>query len=221
VRILLFFLLMATTSCTPATPPLQLAQDCNAVFTSAELMEGHWLLQPKTLRIRQSALLEIGRKKIPMEGFLRLDLEREEARLLAMNEMGVVLFDLQVTSDGEQLHRVLPQLQQVKGLAQGVAQSLRQIFLRPKPQRDDQFESFGNSQRFLRPLAEGDTLTFLFDCQGELRETRYGVDSRDWRILYGHYQSFGAVRLPQEIVLNDYQHNVKLSLWLREVKEEL
>ena len=109
VRILLFILLIATTACTPATPPLQLVQDCNAVFTSAELLESHWLLQPKILRIRQSALLEIGRKKFPMEGFLRLDLEQGEARLLAMNEMGVVLFDLQVNPEGEQLHRVLPQ----------------------------------------------------------------------------------------------------------------
>lgn len=221
VRTLLFVLLMATTACTPATPPLHLVQDCNAVFTAEELIEAHWLLQPKVLRIRQSALLEIGRKKIPMEGFLRLDLEQGEARLLAMNEMGVVLFDLQVHPDGEQLHRVLPQLQEVKGLAQGVARSLRQIFLMPQPQREDQFELLGNSQRFFRSLAEGETLAFLFDCQGELRETRYGVDSRGWRILYDRYQLFGALRLPREIVLNDYQHNVKLSLWLREVKEEL
>jgi hypothetical protein len=220
VRILLLCLLLASTACTPATPPLLLAQNCQAEFTSQELVAEHWLLQSTIWRIRQSALLEVGRKKIPMEGFLRLDLQRQEARLFAMNEMGVVLFDLQVTAEGEQLHRVLPQLQQVNGLAEGVAQSLRQIFLRPQPQLDDRLEQRGNSQRLWRSLPDG-TLGFLFDCQGDLRETRQEEGTGDWRVIYGRYQSFGTHRLPEEIVMNDYQHSVKLSLWLRDLKEEL
>ncbi len=220
VRIILFCLLLAITACTQATPPLLLEKNCQAEYKSQELIAENWLLQPKIWRIRQSALLEIGLKKIPMEGFLRLDLQRSEARLLAMNEMGIVLFDLQVSVEDEQLHRVLPQLQQVKGLAEGVAQSLRKIFLRPQPKVDDRLEPGGNNQRLWRSLPIG-TLGFLFDCQGDLRETRQSEGPDDWRVIYEKYQSFGDFRIPQEIVMNDYQHKVKLSLWLREVKEEL
>jgi len=219
IRVLLFCLLLASTACTPASPPLQLEQNCLAEHKTWELVNGHWLLQPKVWRIRQSALLELGHKKIPMEGFLRLDLQQREARLLAMNDMGVVLFDLQVSIEDEQLYRVLPQLRQFNGLAQGVAQSLRQIFLSPFPQLDDRREQRENSQRLWRVLPNA-TLGFLFDCEGDLRETRLSDGPDDWRVVYGHYQLFGEERIPEEIVLNDYQHNVKLSLWLREVKEE-
>jgi hypothetical protein len=219
VRILLICLLLST-SCAPGTPSLQLETNCLAEYRTEELVASHWLLQPETWRIRQSALLEIGHNKIPMEGFLRLDLQRSEARLLAMNDMGVVLFDLQVTPIDEHLHRILPQLQQIKGLAEGVAQSLRQIFLQPQPQLADRLEQRGNSQRLWRSLPDG-TLGFLFDCQGDLRETRQEEGTGDWRVIYGRYQSFGTHRLPEEIVMNDYQHSVKLSLWLRDLKEEL
>lgn len=155
-----------------------------------------------------------------MEGFLRLDLNRQEARLLAMNEMGVVLFDLGVTADGEQLHRAIPQLQQMQGLAQGVAKSLRQIFLIPQPSILDQLEDHQNSQRLTRS-AGTKKLGFTFDCQGDLRETRLIGEQDDWRIVYSQYQPFGVVSLPMQIVLNDYRQSVKLSLWIREVKQEL
>ncbi len=220
LRIIVFCLLLMSTACAPTTPPLLLAQNCQAEFTRQELLAKHWLLSPKVLRVRQSALLEIGRKKIPMEGFLRLDLELNEARLLAMNDMGVVLFDLQVTSEDEQLHNVLPQLSKVKGLSEGVAQSLRQIFLQPRPSTDDRLDQGQHTQRLLRPSADG-SVGFLFDCGGNLRETRLKKNSEDWRVIYQRYQSFGSLRVPEEIVLNDYRHKVKLSLWLREVKEEL
>lgn len=215
--VLCMFLILS--ACAPATPPQQLPENCRAEFSSSQLVANHWLLQPTVWRIRQTALLEIGRRKVAMEGFLRLDLQRQEARLLAMNDMGVVLFDLQVTKDGQQLHRVLPQLQQVNGLTQGVAQSLRQIFLVPQPRAHDQLENRGNSQRLWRTLPIG-SLGFVFDCLGDLRETRQLAESGDWRVAYDRYRTFGLRRLPEQIVMNDYRHNVKLSLGLREVKQE-
>ena len=220
LRVIVLCIFLALSACVPATPPLQLPENCRAEFTPSQLVANHWLLQPTTWRIRQSALLEIGRKKIPMEGFLRLDLKRQEARLLAMNEMGVVLFDLQVTADDQQLQRILPQLQQVNGLAEGVAQSLRRIFLVPQPHSDDRLENHGNSQRLWQILPDGG-LGYVFDCLGDLRETRLLAENGDWRIVYNQYQTFGMTRVPEQIVMNNYRHSVKLSLWLREVKQEL
>lgn len=219
LRIFALGLLPMLSACALVTSPLQLPDKCQAEFTPAQLVAKEWLLQPQVWRLRQSVLLEIGRKKIPMEGFLRLDLNLQEARLLAMNEMGVVMFDLQVTADSQQLHRAVPQLQQVKGLAEGVAQSLRQIFLTPRPEETDLLENRGNSQRLWHSLSGG-SLGFIFDCQGDLRETRQVSERGDWRVSYDQYRNFGTFRLPEQIVMNDYRHNVKLSLWLREVKQE-
>ncbi len=218
-RLFSVLLLGLLTACVLTTPQQTLPTDCRAVANTEQLLAWSWLQQPGTWRLRQSALLELGSKKIPLEGFLRLDLQKHEARLLAMNEMGLVLFDLQVSLTGQQLHRAIPQLQQIKGFAAGVGQSLRQIFLFPRPQRDDQLENRGNSQRLWR-LQSGGSLGFVFDCYGDLRETRLISEGDDWRVIYQQYGGYATARLPEQIVLNDYRHGVKLSLWIREVKQE-
>ena len=220
MRLFILAVFVLLTACAPTSPPLTLAKNCNAALTAEQLVSRHWLAQSGIWRLRQGAVLEVGPKKMPLEGFLRLDLKKKEARLLAMNELGVVLFDLEVTADGEQLHRAIPQLQQVKGLAQGVAKSLRQIFLLPQPQTQDRLENRGNSQRLWRPLTGGQ-LGFVFDCQGDLRETREDAERGDWRVIYDQYQPFGDFYVPMQIVMNDYRHGVKLSLWIGEVKQEL
>jgi len=214
------FLLLSLVSCAPATPPQLLPDNCQAEAEVVQLIDNNWLNQPGIWRLRQVTLLEIGHKKIPLEGFLRLDLIRGEARLVAMNEMGLVLFDLVATADGQQLQRAIPQLQQVNGLAVGVAQSLRQIFLQPRPQMRDSLENHMNTQRLQRVLPGGN-LRFVYDCRGDLRTTRLNADDGDWRVAYDHYYKFGTSRLPEQIVMNDYHHGVKLSLWVREVKQEL
>jgi hypothetical protein len=219
VRNLILAVFLFITACAPASPPLLLPENCRAELAAEQLVARHWLAQSGIWRLRQGALLEIGPKKMPLEGFLRLDLKRQEARLLAMNEMGVVLFDLQVTADGEQMHRAIPQLQQVQGLARGVAKSLRQVFLLPQPEVADRLENFGNSQQLWRPLTGG-KLRFVFDCQGDLRETRLKAEQDDWRVVYDQYRPFGKFYIPMQMVMNDYRHGVKLSLWIREVKQE-
>lgn len=219
IRLLAAILLLGLVACVPATTQQQLPTNCQADATQVELLAENWLQQPGIWRLRQSALLELGPKKLPMEGFLRLDLQKREARLLAMNDMGLVLFDLLISENEQQLKHAIPQLQQIKGFAQGVAQSMRQIFLTPTPKSTDLLQNRGNSQRLWRPLPGG-SLGFVFDCQSELRETRQVSDSDDWRVAYDLYQTFGSARLPERIVLNDYRHNLKLSLWMREVKLE-
>lgn len=220
MRACFFVLLLGLVSCVPATPPQQLPENCSADAAAAQLLSENWLNQPGIWRLRQTTLLEIGRKKIPLEGFLRLDLTQGEARLVAMNEMGVVLFDLLVTADDQQLKRAVPQLQHVNGLAVGIAQSLRQIFLQPQPQVGDQLENRGNIQRLWQGLPGG-SVAFSYDCRRNLRNVRFEADGGDWRVAYDQYRQFGASRLPEQIIMNDYRHGVKLSLWIREVKKEL
>ena len=212
-------LLVLLSGCVPTTSVQQLPQDCTADASVQQLLDGNWLNQENIWRLRQLTLLEIGTKKIPLEGFLRLDTQLKEARLVAMNEMGVVLFDLLVTDDGEQLKRAIPQLQQIKGLAAGVAQSLRQVFLQPRPAGDDRFEQLEHRQKLWRSI-DGGYLRFFYDCSRDLRTVELNGERGNWRVIYNNYRSFGESRLPEEIVLNDYRHAVKLSLWIREVKQE-
>jgi hypothetical protein len=220
LRILLFCLLLVLGGCGPTLPRLQLPHNCRAEQTRVELLAADWRQQPHVWRLRQAALLEIGPKKIALEGFLRLDLLHKEARLLALNEMGLVLFDLQVTEQGEVLQRAIPQISAINAVARGVAKSLRQIFLQPLPRADDLLQTQGNSQRLQRRLADGE-LAFVFDCAGDLRQTRQQAKSGDWQVLYNDYRDYAGTRLPGEILFNDESQRVKLSLWQNEVKLEL
>ncbi len=212
-------LLAVLIGCVPTTPPQQLPQNCSADATVEQLLDESWLNRGEVWRLRQLTLLEVGPKKIPLEGFLRLDTARGEARLVAMNEMGVVLFDLSVTKDGQQLERAIPQLQQVKGLAAGIARSLRQIFLQPHPLKTDALEKLDHIQR-LRRGVPGGSLHFTFDCDKKLRIARFSGDSGDWRVAYDNYQWCSGCSVPQKIVMNDYRHGVKLALWIQKVKQE-
>lgn len=216
----LLWLCTVCCACTPGAPPLQLAIDCRASQTRSELLAEHWLGQDGIWRLRQGALLELGSRKIALEGFVRLDLPRQQARLVALNEMGLVFFDLDVTREGQQLLRSLPQLQQYPGFERGVALSLRRIFLEPRPQAADRLENQGNSQRLQRTGSDGGQLSFLFDCNGDLRQTRQLSEQDDWQIIYDQYLAVGQARVPQQIVLLDRRYGIKLSLWLQEAKEE-
>ena len=220
LRWLVIFLLVLLVGCVSSTPTQRLPTDCRAEASVEQLLASNWLQQTDVWRLRQSALLELGAKKIPLEGFLRLDLQMRQARLVAMNEMGLVLFDLLVDENDQQLKRAAPQLQQVDGFAAGVAQSLRQIFLLPRPQLDDRLQNRGNSKRLWR-LQPGGSLGFIFDCRGDLRASRSASERGDWQVFYDHYREHYSARLPEQIVLNDYRYGVKLSLWIREVKQEL
>jgi hypothetical protein len=218
-RFAIIILVGLLVACTPLTSPQQLTADCPTQQSVENLLSNHWLQNDNVWRLRQSALLELGRRKIPLEGFLRLDLARSEARLLAMNEMGLVMFDLQLDQQGQVLNRAIPQLQKMNGFAKGIAQSLRQIFLQPQPLSDDHVEMAANSQRLWRTIPDG-SVGFTFDCLGDLRTTRLNAEQGDWRVAYDQYRSFGTNRLPEQITLNDYRSGIKLTLWMREVKQE-
>ncbi len=205
-------------ACAPYQQP-QPGPECTSRPTLEQMRSGNWLQRPGIWHLRQSVLLELGSRKIPLEGLLRLDTKRREARLVAMNGMGLVLFDLQIDQQGQKLLRAMPQLEKQPGFAVGVAKSLRRIFLAPQPEGADQLEIRPDAQRLWRPLPGG-SLSFSFSCTGDLRETRQKSQNGDWRTVYDDYQPLAELRIPQQIRFNDYRYRVKLSLWLSEVKRE-
>ena len=207
------------TGCLMAEPAVELPTDCRPDAPLAELLDKSWLQNQGVWRLRQSALLEWGLRKTPLEGFVRLDLRAKQAHLLAMNELGLVLFELKVDEREEQLLRSVPQLAKTKGFERGIAQSLRQIFLSPVPNGTDVLEQRDHSQRLQRDISAG-RQEFLYDCRGDLRRTRFKGEAGDWQVNYDSYQEHGQFRLPEQIVHQNSRHGVKLTIWLREVKQE-
>ncbi len=218
-QVVLLLSILFVSACAPYPQRLVLREFCPQELSAARVIEQHWLNQADTWRLRQSALLELRGRKFPLEGFMILDLGEQRLHMVAMNDMGVVFFELMVTAEDQQLRRVLPQLQQQPGLAEGIAASLRRIYLKPRPQSTDSARMATTHLSLRRPVAAGD-LSFVFDCAGQLRETRLNSDTEDWQLIYGSYQRITERAVPEKIVMNNFHQAVTLTLWQREITLE-
>lgn len=217
-QILLLSILFLS-ACAPNPQRLILREICSQELSAARVIEQHWLNQPDTWRLRQSALLELRGRKFPLEGFMILDLGEQRLHMVAMNDMGLVFFELVVTAEDQQLRRALPQLQQQPGLAEGIAASLRRIYFKPRPQTTDSARMAPAHLSLRRPVAAGD-LSFVFDCDGRLRETRLHSDTENWQLIYDSYQRITERAVPEKIVMNNFHQAVTLTLWQREITLE-
>lgn len=224
---LVFLLLLG--GCAPAIPELELPSTCSADMSQQELIRNHWLNREHIWRLRQSALLEIGTRKSALEGFVRLDLKQHEVRLVALNGMGLVVFDLLVDLHSEKLMRAVPQVKNIKGFASGVGTSLRRMFLTPRPCSEDTLEYHGHYQCLVQRPGEEHVgpdaeLEFIFDCAGNLRRTRFESDAATWQIVYSAYRAYplesGRVEIPERIVLHNAERRMKLTLTLNEIRQE-
>lgn len=209
--------LLLLAACAPVMPEVQLSDHCSETISTVAAVNNHWLAQEDIWRLRQTALLEIRGRKIPLEGFMLLDLRSQRLHLVAMNEMGIVFFELLVTETEQELQRALAQLQEQPGLAEGIATSLRRIYLQPRPQPGDAYRQQSSYLRAWR-FVPGGELNFIFDCSGRLRETRQTTDATRWRVQYQDYRIIEGRELPETIVMNDFQQGVTLTLRQSEVR---
>lgn len=219
IRIMVVLALVFVVACAPYPQRLELREPCPQELSAGMVVADHWLAAADTWRLRQSALLELRGRKLALEGFMILDLAQQRLHMVAMNDMGLVLFELIVTPEGQELRRALSQLQQQPGLAEGIASSLRRIYLEPRPQKTDSAQMHKTSLRLWRPVANGD-LSFVFDCDGRLRETRQRSATQEWQVVYENYQLIAERGVPEKIVMSDLQQAVTLTLWQREITLE-
>lgn len=218
IRIMVVLALLFVVACAPYPQRLVLREPCPQELSAGVVVADHWLAAADTWRLRQSALLELRGRKLALEGFMILDLAQQRLHMVAMNDMGLVFFELIVTPEGQELRRALPQLQQ-PGLAEGIASSLRRIYLEPRPQTTDSAQMRTTSLRLWRSVATGD-LSFVFDCNGRLRKTRQRSATQEWQVVYENYQLIAERGVPEKIVMSDFQQAVTLTLWQREITLE-
>lgn len=187
------------------------------VLTAAELAAADWRAVAGGWRIRQSGLFELRGLRLPMEGFLELDNDGRRVRLVALEGLGLKLFDLTVTVDGVQVHHLLPDLAKDARLAEAVAASVRRIFLAPRPDAGDRLEIRKRDYRLTRP--GGERVEFLFGGEPPLLlGTRVRGAGGDWRVGYYQYREAAGVPIPEGILLQDRRAGYRLTLWLESVK---
>jgi hypothetical protein len=151
---------------------------------------------------------------------MKLDLDKKQARLVAMNEMGVKLFDLVVDSATSEALFTTPELAKYPGVTEAVATSVRRIFLAPQPSRDDSLTTARESYLLTRTDDNRTTAFLIGGRHNQLLEKRCASRSEQWRVRYFEYGQREQFPLfPRGIVLDDELAGYRLTLWLESVEK--
>ncbi|MHB8707491.1 MAG: hypothetical protein ACYC9I_01305 [Desulfuromonadales bacterium] len=163
-----------------------------------------WLQQERSWLLRQTALLETGPTRLTMNALLRLDMAQCSARLVAMDDFGVKLFDLTVTATGEDRHFLLPALARIPGIDGLIAASVRRIYLLPVTNG---------------PGEAG--MDHLIACDnGLLLERSRHLHHESWQVRYLNYREESGIQHPVHVVVDDRGAGWRLTVWTEEVKED-
>lgn len=186
-------------------------------LTAQQLIANWWLAPGHRYLCRHSGLLEVFMRKVALEGVVKIDTNEQTARLVAMDAMGVKLFDLFVTKQSHQLNYLLPMLEEHPQLPKMVAKSLRAIFLHPNPSLQDRLIQHERRSVLLAADSAGTTFEFIGMPP---RLHRKEVDSKgdSWQVEYNQYRDQDGLWGPTGIVLND-DSGFRLTLWIQEIRE--
>jgi len=169
-----------------------------AIFPRSETPEvgaPAWAIAPAVWRIRQVVLIEFGEAKIPIQGYLELNAATRTVRLIAMDDFGVTLFRLTITTAGETVDFMLPLVPHGEEVARSVATSLRRIYLAPGV-----------------AVAGAGESRLEADREGHVAAAGPRSGGR-WRIWYDDYRDEGGVPVPHVI---RYRERGGVSLAIRQ-----
>ncbi|MEZ4601633.1 MAG: DUF3261 domain-containing protein [Syntrophotaleaceae bacterium] len=214
-KLLPIMLLLLLAACAaPARVPIPVIEPAPAGLATEDLASAVWTERPAVMRLRQTARFSFRGREVPMIGMMELDTRSKKTRLVAVNQMGVKLFDLEVTQSGVVEHYLLPQLARYPRFGEAVAVSLRRIFLSPVPiQETDVLETREDGGYRLSGERNADQVAFLFgsDPVRLIEQTLRGPKD-DWKVVYLDYCLLAEQPYPREIVLEDRRAGYRLDL---------
>jgi hypothetical protein len=216
----IMLLLLLTACAAPAPAPTPVIEQAPRGLTAGDLAASVWTARPQLLRLRQTARFSFRGREVPMIGMMELDTLRNEARLVAVDQMGVKLFDLGVSEDGVMEYYLLPQLARHPRFGEAVGVSLRRIFLapRPAPASDVLRETTGGYR--LDGERDGGRVAFLFGGDPvRLVEKCATGEKDDWRVVYLDYRQTPEGIFPGEIVLEDRRAGYRIDLRIDSVRQ--
>jgi outer membrane biogenesis lipoprotein LolB len=216
----IMLLLLLTACAAPAPAPIPVIEQAPPGLAAGDLAAAVWTARPQVLRLRQTAKFSFRGREVPMIGMMELDTRRKEARLVAVDPMGVKLFDLTVSEEGVSENYLLPQLARYPRFGEAVATSLRRIFLAPGPQPEVDVLREGAAGYRLSGERAGGQVAFLFGGDPvRLVEKSATGEKDDWRVVYLDYLQPPEPAFPREIVLEDRRAGYRLDLRIDSVRQ--
>jgi hypothetical protein len=187
------------------------------LLSPAALAERVWTAAPGRYYLRQAALFEFGQARVSADGLVRLDTGSGEARLVAVNEMGVKLFDLSVTRETVTENFLLPDLARVPGLTRSVAACLRAVYLDHRPRPTDALTTGRYTYELRRREGEGE-LVCTFSGLETLLLKEYEAPGESWAVRFHDYRPTDGLLVAGRTVFTDRRAGYRVTLLLQEVK---
>lgn len=213
---LLLLLLLGGCSGSFFPPPLMEASPPG--LDSALLAASDWTRQGGPWRLRQTVEFDFHGRQLTMRGLMSLDPAAGTARLIAVDALGIKLFDLSVFRDHEALHFLLPDLERYPRLVEAVATAVRRMFIAPRPQPGDALQL--REDGYELQARKGDVVVAFLFRGGRARldtilATGPGVA---WQVGYYDYHREGELEYPEKILLEDRIAGYRLRLRIEEMR---
>ncbi|AMV72125.1 hypothetical protein JCM30471_06270 [Desulfuromonas carbonis] len=210
--------LLLLTGCSGSFFPPPAAEAFPPGLDSALLAASDWTRQEGPWRLRQTVEFDFHGRQLTMRGLMSLDPVAGTARLIAVDDLGIKLFDLSVYRDHEMLHFLLPDLGRYPRLLEAVAIAVRRMFIAPRPQPGDALKLRDDGYEL--QAREGDVVTsFLFRGGGARLDTiRAEGPGVAWQVGYYDYHRQGELEYPEKILLEDRIAGYRLRLRIEEMR---
>ncbi|MBN1141353.1 MAG: hypothetical protein JXB25_06110 [Deltaproteobacteria bacterium] len=203
---------------TPRIPPAPVPPSPPG-WTAAQLDGMLWMSVPKRVRVKQSACFTFRGRTVPMAAMMELNGGQRRARLVAVNELGIKLFDLEISDSALVEHFVLPELARIPRFSEAVATSVRRLFLAPRPRvGDDRLDFVNGRYRMLGKRLSGEVEFFFGGDPPLLAETRMDGEGERWQAVFRDYRMLGAGFWPYDVRLRDDRAGYLLELRILEAR---
>ncbi len=178
-----------------------------------------WPASETPHHLRQTVFLETPGQTHVLQGFMILDLDRAEVRIVGLSELGMKLFDLKVTPEGHDILALAPTLgANGERLADQIALSTRRIFLSHRDMADAEAH-LGPEDLLLIDRSQGSPMVQTCDPRkGQVR--RVYDPKRRWSVDFDAYQPMNGFTGPGRIVYQDHRAGYALTIVLHEVFEQ-
>jgi hypothetical protein len=175
---------------------------------------------PERFRVLNATVFDMAGRRVAALGVTEVDRVAGTFGVVAMNAMGVKLFEL--TGDGSQVAErfMLPGFIQQEGAAQAIGEDIRRVWLGVLPSAAAAVNRERTRIVFRETSGQG-TMEYVFaGADGHLVEKRHRDDERTvWRVRYYEYRTNGGKVFPMGIVYSNERYGYRLEITVKEILE--
>ncbi|MFA7403124.1 MAG: DUF3261 domain-containing protein [Pelobacteraceae bacterium] len=173
---------------------------------------------PESFQLLNSVVFEYSWKTFMGIGYIDVNRQNSQFKVVCLNPMGVQLFELSGDRDAIVTHNALPALTQYGDLPTAVGTDIRRIYFDLVPSDKARIWKSAYRIKFRQSYGSG-VMEYEFAGKGQelVEKVYYENDEIVWRICYYEYREQNGKHYPQGIVMINYRHGYQLTVRQKEL----